>query len=126
MTYAKDKKWEDAKTFIKQQGMKDNWIEIVDYYRQIGGTHVAVFIALEKEKYMILEATTDNRVILVDKNNNIVLEDYNVVMESKKMFYYIEQPFKHKIDLNSSISSITYNNTDTLTMYNHKDGDTVG
>lgn len=123
MTYAKDKKWEEAKSFIKQQGMKDNWIEIVDYYRQLGGSHVAVFVAIDKEKYMILEATTDNRVILLDKDNNVKLEDYQVVMESKKMFYYIEQPFKYKITLSDTISDITYNNTVVLTLYNNKDGD---
>ena len=82
MIYSKDSKWDEAKEFIKQQGMQDNWIEIVDYYRQIGGRHVAVFIAIDKQKYMILEATKDNRVILLDKDNNILLEDYDLVTES--------------------------------------------
>nr|WNM56078.1 portal protein [Staphylococcus phage S-CoN_Ph38] len=34
--------------------MQDNWIEIVDYYRQLGGSHVAVFIYVDKIKYRIL------------------------------------------------------------------------
>ncbi|ANT44753.1 portal protein [Staphylococcus phage PG-2021_76] len=122
MTYSKDKKWDEAKEFIKNQGMKDNWIEIVDYYRQIGGKHVAVFIALDKTKYMILEATKDNRVILVDKDNNIRLEDYTVVTESKKMFYYIEEPFEIQIKLPEHVRDITYNNTVVLTMVRVKEG----
>lgn len=122
MTYSKDKKWDEAKDFIKGQGMKDNWVEIVDYYRQIGGRHVAVFIAIDKNKYMILEATKDNRVILVDKDNNIKLEDYDTVMESRKMFYYIEEPFEIKIKLPEHVRDITYNNTIVLTMVRVKEG----
>ncbi|WOZ17508.1 hypothetical protein [Staphylococcus phage vB_SauM-T-SE-G1] len=103
--------------------MQDNWIEIVDYYRQIGGKHVAVFIALNKVKYMILEATKDNKVILVDKDNNILLEDYDVVMESKKMFYYIEEPFEVKINIPQHIRDVTYNNTVVLTTVRGSRGD---
>lgn len=116
MIYSKDSKWNEAKEFIKQQGMQDNWIEIVDYYRQIGGRHVAVFIAIDKQKYMILEATKDNRVILLDKDNNILLEDYDLVTESKKMFYYIEEPFEYKINLSKNISELTFNNTIVLSV----------
>lgn len=116
MGFSKDLKWEKAKKFIAEQGMKDNWIEVIDYYRQIGGKHVAVFIALDKEKYMILEATKDGRVILVDKNNNLRLEDYDVIMECKKMFYYIEEPFEYKIQLPENIQEITFNNSVALTL----------
>lgn len=116
MGFSRDLKWEEAKKFISAQGMKDNWIEVVDYYRQLGGKHVAVFIALDHEKYMILEATKDNRVILVDRQNNIRLEDYDTVMESKKMFYYIEEPFEYKVSIPAHIQEITYNNTVSLTM----------
>lgn len=116
MGFSKDLKWEEAKKFIAEQGMKDNWIEVIDYYRQIGGKHVAVFIVLDKEKYMILEATKDGRVILIDKNNNLRLEDYDVIMECKKMFYYIEEPFEYKIQLPENIQEITFNNAVALTL----------
>ena len=116
MKFAKDKKWDEAKAFIKQQGMTDNWIEVIDYYRQIGGKHIAVFIAIDKQKYMILEATKDGRVILIDKDNNIVLEDYNTVMQSRKMFYFIEEPFEVKVDIPEHISDITFNNTIVLSV----------
>ena len=123
LIFSKDKKWDEAKDFIKGQWMQDNWIEIVDYYRQIGGKHVAVFIALNKVKYMILEATKDNKVILVDKDNNILLEDYDIVMESKKMFYYIEEPFEVKINIPQHIRDVTYNNTVVLTTVRGSRGD---
>ena len=96
--------------------MTDNWIEVIDYYRQIGGKHIAVFIAIDKQKYMILEATKDDRVILIDKDNNIVLEDYNTVMQSRKMFYFIEEPFEVKVDIPEHISDITFNNTIVLSV----------
>lgn len=116
MIYSKDNKWKEAKEFIKQQGMQDNWIEVVDYYRQIGGKHVAVFIAINKQKYMILEATIDGRVMLVDKDNNIVLEDYDLVTESRKMFYYIEEPIEIEHKLPEDIKKLRYSNNNILTL----------
>lgn len=116
MTYGQDKKWIEAKKFIEEQGMKNNWIEVVDYYRQIGGKHVSVFVAINKVKYMILEATIDNRVILVDKNNNIVLEDYDIVYNSRKMFYYIEEPFSVKLKVDKNILDKTFNKATTITI----------
>nr|DAG96633.1 MAG TPA: hypothetical protein [Herelleviridae sp.] len=96
--------------------MQDNWIEVVDYYRQIGGKHVAVFIAINKQKYMILEATIDGRVMLVDKDNNIVLEDYDLVTESRKMFYYIEEPIEIEHKLPEEIKKLRYSNNNILTL----------
>lgn len=116
MTYGKDKKWKEAKKFIEEQGMKNNWIEVVDYYRQIGGKHVSVFVAINKIKYMILEATIDNQVILVDKDNNVILGDYEEVYNSRKMFYYIEEPFNVKLEVDKDILSRTYNNATTITI----------
>ena len=81
-----------------------------------------LFRSLDKTKYMVLEATKDNRVILVDKDNNIRLEDYTVVTESKKMFYYIEEPFEIQIKLPEHVRDITYNNTVVLTMVRVKEG----
>lgn len=116
VTYGKDKKWKEAKKFIEEQGMKNNWIEVVDYYRQIGGKHVSVFVAINKIKYMILEATIDNQVILVDKDNNVILGDYEEVYSSRKMFYYIEEPFNVKLEVDKDILSRTYNNATTITI----------
>lgn len=108
MTFSKDDKWNRAKDFINSQGMVGNWIEIIDYYRQIGGSHVAIFIFVDKNKYRILEVTKDNRVVLVDKDNNIHLMEYNFVLESKKMFFYIEEPNDYMIKLDENIRKITY------------------
>lgn len=116
MLYGQDKKWIEAKKFIEAQGMKNNWIEVIDYYRQIGGRHVTVFVALDKVKYMILEATTDNNVILVDKDNVIVVKDYEVVYSSRKMFYYIEEPFEIKLDADEDILNKTYNGATKITV----------
>ena len=116
MIYGQDKKWVKAKKFIEEQGMKNNWIEVVDYYRQIGGKHVTVFIAIDKVKYMILEATTDDKVILVDKDNHIKLEDYDIVYNSRKMFYYIEEPFEVKINVSEDIKNRTFNNSASITI----------
>lgn len=116
MTFATDAKWNRAKDFISSQGMAGNWIEIIDYYRQIGGSHVAIFIFVEKIKYRILEVTKDNRVVLVDKDDNIHLMDYDFVLESKKMFFYIEEPSDYMITLDDSIRKLTYSGNGSITI----------
>lgn len=116
LVYSQDEKWKEAKDFIREQGQDGNWVEVVDYYRQIGGKHVAVFVAIDRIQYRILEATIDNQVILIDAKDNIHVMDYNLVMESRKTFYYIENPKHQELNIKPEISSILYNTTDKLTL----------
>lgn len=106
--YSQDKKWTEAKKFIKEQGMEGNWIEVVDYYRQIKGKHVAVFVYIDKTKYRILEATVDNRVVLMDVNSNFHLVNYEKVLTHRKEFFYIEKPSEYEYTLPDDILEITY------------------
>lgn len=116
LVFSQDEKWKEAKDFIREQGQDGNWIEVVDYYRQIGGKHVAVFVAIDRVQYRILEATTDNKVVLIDANDTIHLMDYNLVMESRKTFYYIEHPKHQEVKIEPEISKVLYNTTDKLTL----------
>lgn len=116
LVFSQDEKWKEAKDFIREQGLDGNWIEVIDYYRQIGGQHVAVFVAIDKVQYRILEATIDNQVVLIDAKENIHVMNYDTVMENRKTFYYIEHPQEKKVTISKELSEILYNTTDKLTL----------
>lgn len=106
--YSQDNKWNIAKKFIKQQGLEGNWIEVIDYYRQIGGKHVAVFVYIDKVKYRILEVTMDNEVILMDSSNCFHIFNYDDVQINRKEFFYIEEPSEYEYALPDDIYKRTY------------------
>lgn len=112
--FSKDNKWNIAKKFIKQQGLEGNWIEVVDYYRQIGGKHVAIFVYLNKTKYRILEATIDDRVILMDSENKFHIWDYEEVNTNRKEFFYIEEPNEYEYSLDTEIKKLVYGEQDRM------------
>lgn len=112
--FSKDNKWNIAKKFIKQQGLEGNWIEVVDYYRQIGGKHVAIFVYLNKIKYRILEATIDDRVILMDSENKFHIWDYEEVNTNRKEFFYIEEPNEYEYSLDTEIKKLVYGEQDRM------------
>lgn len=112
--FSKDNKWSIAKKFIKQQGLEGNWIEVVDYYRQIGGKHVAIFVYLNKIKYRILEATIDDRVILMDSENKFHIWDYEEVNTNRKEFFYIEEPNENEYSLDIEIKKLVYGEQDRM------------
>ena len=42
--------------------------------------------------------------------------DYNKVLESRKVFFYIEEPSTYDIDLSKDIQKVTYSNQDKITI----------
>lgn len=112
--FSKDDKWKIAKKFMKQQNLEGNWIETIDYYRSIGGKHVAIFVYINKVKYRILEATVDGRVVAMDSNNDFCMLDYDEVNISRKEFFYIENPKEHEYNLPTDIKKLTYSEQDKI------------
>jgi hypothetical protein len=89
--FSKDSKWMEAKRIVRNS----NWIEIVHYYHTIGGHNVMVYSLKDREKRLILEVVEGNnvvgdRVLLLTNNDEIVAEDYDEVLNSRKQFSYAE------------------------------------
>lgn len=82
--------WLEAKQIAKESGLDGNWIEIIDYYNSSGGQHVLIHVIFEQTKRRILRVLDSEEVLLIDAVGNVSAHDYNMVMESNKLFFYKE------------------------------------
>lgn len=94
MTFNKDTLWLEAKQIAKESGLDGNWIEIIDYYNSSGGQHVLIHIIFEQSKRRILRILDNEEVLLIDANGDVSAHNYNMVMESNKLFFYKENAMK--------------------------------
>lgn len=67
---------------------------MIDIYNDSQGKHVQVYCILEEGKYRILYILDSEKVLLLDKDGNLQIEEYNLVNESQKVFYYREEATK--------------------------------
>lgn len=88
--FLNDEIWNRAKSVVKQNGMGDNWLEIIDYYYHTNGCHVQIYALLGDTAYRILRITDSEEVLLIDRNNNLFVKAYDEVLESRKQFFFSE------------------------------------
>ncbi|AAY52863.1 hypothetical protein [Listeria phage List-36] len=106
MSYTKDSLWLETKKVARDNGFLGNWIEMVDYYESIGGSHVFVYAVMEGQKYRILGVLSTDEVLLLKRDLTLSKALYEDVMNSKKMFFYKEDSEKKKIKLTDEISKL--------------------
>ncbi|QFP93376.1 UNVERIFIED_ORG: hypothetical protein Xoosp15_111 [Xanthomonas phage Xoo-sp15] len=85
--FSKDKKWKKAKQLLNHN---HTWLEVISYYKSLGGTHVSVYSVIEGDKRLIVDLTDDDQVLLVNKHNELVKDTYDNVLNSRKVFEYHE------------------------------------
>lgn len=85
-TFKDDKKWQEAKRVIGS----DRWLEVISYYRAIGGKNVFVYSVIDGDKRLIVDILDDDRILLVDKHGDLITDSYEKVLNSKKVFKYNE------------------------------------
>lgn len=99
-TFGQDKKWIEAKRIV---GNDNSWLEVISCYNSIGGKGVFVYSVIEGQKRLIVDVLDDNHVLLFDSNKNLVVEQYETILNSKKLFKYndryteVECPLENKI-----------------------------
>lgn len=99
MTYNNDLAWEQAKEVARAGGFKNKWVETIDYYNINNGQNVKIFCAINNKKYRILYILDSNEVLLLDRDNKLVVEEYTTVDESRKIFFFEPEPEKVKREL---------------------------
>lgn len=99
LTYSNDPVWEQAKEVARAGGCKNEWIKIIDYYNLNEGKNVNIFCAIEQRKYRILFILDSGKVLLLDRENQLVTEDYDIVEESRKVFFFQDIPEKETREL---------------------------
>lgn len=87
VSFSQDKKWMEAKKLLNQ---KYSWIDIVSYYRSIGGNNVFVYCIGNGDKKLIVDIVDDDNVLLINKLGEPIIESYEDVLNSRKVFSYSE------------------------------------
>lgn len=96
MAYLQDDTWQAVKQLAKQNGFVGDWILIIHLYYENGGNNVQVHTAIDNKNYRILRILDNKQVLLVDREGNIAVEDYELVNDSQKSFFYSDM---HKVEL---------------------------
>ena len=94
MTYSNDSVWEQAKEVARAGGCKNEWIKIIDYYNLNEGKNVNIFCAIDQKKFRILFILDSDRVLLLARDDKLVVKDYAEVEESRKIFLFEDEPKK--------------------------------
>lgn len=94
-------KWLEAKNLARITGNEYNWIEVVSFYEELGGKHVQVYCSLKDGDKRRIVSPVDNEdlVVTVKRNNNVILDDYEEVLESKKIFIFAEHSEEKEIKI---------------------------
>ncbi|WP_325227477.1 hypothetical protein [Schnuerera sp.] len=86
-SFSQDKKWMEAKKVIGDL----DWIEIISYYRFIGGNNVFVYVAGDGDKKQIVDIIDkEGTVLLLNRAGYLETDTYDNVTNSKKIFEYSE------------------------------------
>lgn len=85
-TFSQDEKWMEAKRAVGNL----NWLEVISYYRSIGGRNVFVYSVIEGDKRLIVDVLDDDHVLLISKHGEPVVDSYDSVTNSRKLFKYNE------------------------------------
>lgn len=88
MAYMNDSLWIESKRVAKDNGMADNWLEIVEYYHSLGGHRAMVHSIIDEKQREILHILDTEEILLIDSDGNLHVEDYETVLSSKKLFFY--------------------------------------
>lgn len=97
--YKDDKIWNDSKQVARAHGFSGNWVDVIDYYNAEGGTNVQIYCVIEEIRSRILYVLDSNKVLLMHRNNELHVEDYDIVMESQKVFFYKEDAELQQLEL---------------------------
>lgn len=84
-SFNQDLKWLEAKKAVGN----NEWIEIISYYRSIGGQNVFVYCVGNGDKRLIVDVIDENdNVLLINKTGEPVIDTYDNVLNSRKVFTY--------------------------------------
>jgi hypothetical protein len=86
-SYSQDEKWVEAKRAVG--GL--NWLEVISYYRSVDGENVFVYSVIEGDKRLIVDILDDENVLLLNKYGEPIVDSYENVLNSRKVFKYNDE-----------------------------------
>lgn len=98
-SFKDDEKWIEAKKAVDS---KNSWLEVISYYRSIDGKNVFVYSVIEGDKRLIVDVLDDERILLINKQGEPIIDSYVSVLNSRKIFKYNEDSFIHDFFMGSN------------------------
>lgn len=115
MAYIDDTLWLDAKQIAKQNGLANNWVEIVEYYHSTGGHRAIVHSIIDDVQREILNILDDETVLLINSEGSLCVMPYDDVVSSKKLFFYKASEEYNEVSL-SIPDGMTYAGKNTVSI----------
>ena len=86
--------WQQAKEIAEAAQYPYVWIEIISYYNEQGGKNVQLYTLVEGENKRVVLVLDDYDVLVLDKEGNPEIIEYEVADKGIKTFYYVPKQEK--------------------------------
>lgn len=81
-----DELWTSAKHIAQSDGRKDDWAYVVDVYKSIGGTSVALMIFANGKRQEIMGEVNADELLVCDSVGELEIISKSVYTKAKKKF----------------------------------------
>lgn len=94
MSYIKDILWQRAKAKYRGTEHDNDWVYIITYYNHIGGNILNMYCTPEEYKpcRVLCKLDNEDRVLVVDENENYRFYSVEDLLSSPKVFSYAHKP----------------------------------
>lgn len=82
-----DELWTSAKHIAQTDGRRDDWVYVMDVYKSMGGSKVALVIFSGGERHQILGEANENMVLTQNSLGELSLVEKSLYKRSKKKFH---------------------------------------
>jgi len=97
--FSEDTEWSQAKHIAKMTGFQNNWVEIISYYSELGGNKVQLFSILDEDQKRVIDVLDSGDVLVINREKELQVYDYTEVNQSKKSFFFNDNPIEKVITL---------------------------
>lgn len=108
-----DELWTSAKHIAQSDGRKDDWVYVIDVYKSMGGTTVALMIFTEGKRLEVMGEAGDNLLLACNSQGELEVLDKSLYTKSRKKFLKRDtagaKPLKKSLTWNNkTYSAIVY------------------
>lgn len=81
-----DELWTSAKHIAQSDGRKDDWVYVIDVYKSIGGTQVALMIFADGKRHEVLGEVNEDEILACNNVGELEIISKSVYTKARKKF----------------------------------------
>jgi hypothetical protein len=81
-----DELWTSAKLIAQSDGRKDDWVYVIDVYKSIGGTSVALMIFADGKRHEIVGEVSATEILACNSYGELEVLDKSLYTRARKKF----------------------------------------